>query len=115
MSLVNMIKGLADGFAGWFRSLSMIVKFAFWSIVLLVLVGATFGQAMKNNQNATTPDYEYWQGQYKTIAASLATTDAVREATLAKGTEVEQGTIMQFPLIQQDGSTQLRVDRCEIG
>jgi len=113
MSLVNMIKGLADGFAGWFRSLSMIVKFAFWSIVLLVLVGATFGQAMKNNQNATTPDYEYWQGQYKTIAASLATTDAVREATLAKGTEVEQATIMQFPLIQQDGSTQLRVDRCQ--
>jgi len=110
MSLVNR---LVSSFTAWFRSLSMVVKFAFWSVVLLALVFATGTKAMKNNQNAATPDYEYWQGQYKDIAADLATSDAVREATKAKGFEVTQATIMQFPLIQQDGSTQLRVDRCQ--
>ena len=115
MSLVNKLVGFVNGISAWFRSLSMIVKFAFWSVVLLVLVGATFGQAMNNNQNAPngTKDYEFWQQKYKDIAADLATSDAVRDATRAKGFEVSQATIMQFPLIEQDGSTQLRVDRCQ--
>lgn len=102
-----------NSFFDWFNRLSMVVKFAFWSIVLFLLVGVTLAKATWNNQNATTPDYQYWQSQYKNIAADMATSQSVRDATMASAINVNQVTVMQFPLIEQDGTTQLRVDRCE--
>ena len=104
-----MVNSLVD----WFRNLSMVVKFAFWSVVLLALTFATGTLAMKNNQNASTHDYEYWQNQYKDIAIDLADSQAVKDATRAAPLTVNQVTVMQFPQIQTDGSTQLRVDRCQ--
>ncbi|MGO8672156.1 MAG: Ig-like domain repeat protein [Capsulimonadaceae bacterium] len=98
--------------ANAFLSLSMVVKFTLWSVVLLVIVGYTGVMAIWNNQNASTPDYVYWQDQYKDIAFHLAATEAVKEATQNAAIEVKQATVLQFPLIEQDGTTQQRVDRC---
>ncbi len=92
---------------------SMVSKFVFWSVVLLVLVGITGVRALWNNQNAPTKDFTYWQNQYKTIAYDLASDPAVKEATQATPIEVKQVTVTQFPLIEQDGSQQMRVDRCQ--
>jgi cbb3-type cytochrome oxidase cytochrome c subunit len=65
-----------------------------------------------NNQNADTHDFNYWQDQYKTIAYQLSTDEATKEAIQATQDEVKQATVMQFPLLESNGSTQLRVDRC---
>ncbi len=92
---------------------SMVSKFAFWSVVLLILVVVTGVKAIWNNQNADTPDFRYWQGQYRTISASLAQSDAVRQAALNVPEEVKQVTVLQFPLIKADGTEQQRVDRCQ--
>ena len=92
---------------------SMVSKFAFWSVVLLVLVIVTAVKATWNNQNASTPDFRYWQGQYRTISADLAQSDAVKEAALNAPEEVKQVTVLQFPVLKADGTQQQRVDRCE--
>ena len=92
---------------------SMVSKFAFWSVVLLVLVIVTGVKATWNNQNADTPDFRYWQGHYRTISADLAQSDAVKEAALNAAEEVKQVTVLQFPLIKADGTQQQRVDRCQ--
>ena len=92
---------------------SMVSKFAFWSVVLLILVGVTLVRSTWNNQNASTPDFNYWQNQYKTAASTLATDPAVKEAALDAAVEVKQVTVLQFPVLKGDGSTQQRVDRCE--
>ena len=92
---------------------SMVSKFAFWSIVLLVLVIVTGVKAVWNNQNASTPPFTQWQAKYRTISADLAQSDAVREAALSAAEEVKQVTVLQFPLIKADGTEQQRVDRCQ--
>ncbi len=92
---------------------SMVGKFAFWSVVLLLLVIATFWKATWNNQTASTPDFNYWQGQYKQAAAQLATDETVKEAALNAAVEVKQVTVLQFPTLKADGSQQQRVDRCQ--
>jgi len=92
---------------------SMVGKFAFWSIALLVLVGVTGYKSLWNNQNASTPDFTYWQGQYKNAAATLASDDTARQAALDAPIEVKQVTVLQFPVIQPDGTQQQRVDRCQ--
>ncbi len=92
---------------------SMVAKFAFWSVILLVLVAATFKTAMWNNQIAGTPDFNYWQGQYKQAAAQLASSETVKEAALNATIEVKQVTVLQFPLLKADGTEQQRVDRCQ--
>ena len=92
---------------------SMVSKFAFWSIVLLVLVVVTGVKAVWNNQNADTPDFRYWQGQYRTVSSELATSAAVKEAAQNAAEEVKQVTVLQFPLLHADGTTQQRVDRCQ--
>jgi len=92
---------------------SMVSKFAFWSVVLLILVVVTGVKAIWNNQNADTPDFRYWQGQYRTISASLAQSDAVRQAALNVPEAVSQVTVLQFPLLKADGTEQQRVDRCQ--
>ena len=92
---------------------SMVSKFAFWSVALLVLVGVTVYNSTWNNQNASTHDFTYWQGQYKNAAATLADSDTIKQAALAAPTEVKQVTVLQFPTIQADGTTQQRVDRCQ--
>ena len=92
---------------------SMVSKFAFWSIVLLILVVITGVKSVWNNQNADTPDFTVWQGQYRTVAAALAQSDAVKQAALDAPTEVKQVTVLQFPVIKADGTTQQRVDRCQ--
>ena len=92
---------------------SMVSKFAFWSVVLLVLVIVTAVKATWNNQNADTPDFRYWQGHYRTLSADLAQSDAVKEAALNAAEEVKQVTVLQFPLIKADGTQQQRVDRCQ--
>lgn len=92
---------------------SMVSKFAFWSIVLLILVVITGVKSVWNNQNADTPDFTVWQGQYRTVAAALAQTDAVKQAALDAPIEVKQVTVLQFPVIKADGTTQQRVDRCQ--
>jgi len=92
---------------------SMVSKFAFWSVVLLILVVVTGVKAIWNNQNADTPDFRYWQGQYRTISASLAQSEAVRQAALNVPEAVNQVTVLQFPLLKADGTQQQRVDRCQ--
>ncbi len=92
---------------------SMVSKFAFWSVVLLILVIVTVAKATWNNQNADTPDFRYWQGHYRTISADLAQTDAVRQAALSTPEEVNQVTVLQFPVLKADGTEQQRVDRCQ--
>ncbi len=91
----------------------MVSKFAFWSVVLLILVVVTGVKAIWNNQNADTPDFRYWQGQYRTISASLAQSEAVRQAALNVPEAVNQVTVLQFPLLKADGTQQQRVDRCQ--
>ena len=92
---------------------SMVGKFAFWSVVLLVLVGITGYKSIWNNQNAGTPDFTYWQGQYKNAAATLASDDTARQAAMDAPIAVNQVTVLQFPLIMADGTEQQRVDRCQ--
>jgi cytochrome c2 len=92
---------------------SMVGKFVFWSVVFLALVGFTAYSASWNNQNARTRDFNYWQGEYAHVAYTLATDPAVKQATLETPIEVKQVTVGQFPIIEQDGTTQQRVDRCE--
>ena len=92
---------------------SMVSKFAFWSIVLLILVVITGVKSVWNNQNDSTPPFTDWQAQYRTVAAALATSDAVKEAALDAPTEVKQVTVLQFPVIKSDGTEQQRVDRCQ--
>lgn len=92
---------------------SMVSKFAFWSVALLVLVGVTVYSSTWNNQNANTQDFTYWQGQYKTAAATLADSEATKQAALNAPVEVKQVTVLQFSTIQGDGTTQQRVDRCQ--
>jgi len=79
---------------------------------MIGLVGYVGWVSMWNNQNAATRDFNYWQDQYKTIAYQLTTDPATKDAIQATPNEVKQATIMQFPLIESNGSTQLRVDRC---
>ena len=92
---------------------SMVSKFAFWSVVLLILVIVTGVKAVWNNQNADTPDFRVWQAKYRTISADLAQSEAVRQAALGAAEEVKQVTVLQFPLLKADGTEQQRVDRCE--
>ena len=91
----------------------MVGKFAFWSVVLLVLVGITGAKSIWNNQNAATPDFTYWQGQYKNAAATLATDPTAKEAAQDAPVEVKQVTVLQFPQLLADGTQQQRVDRCQ--
>ncbi len=92
---------------------SMVGKFAFWSVVLLVLVVVTGVKSIWNNQNAATPDFTYWQGQYKNAAATLASDSTAKEAAEEAPVEVKQVTVLQFPSILPDGTQQQRVDRCQ--
>lgn len=98
---------------------TMVQKFVFWSLLLLVLVGITGARALWNNQNAADIHggqqraFTDWQGQYKDIAFALSSDPTVKEAIRNTPTEVKQVTVTQFPLIQQDGTEQQRVDRCE--
>jgi len=92
---------------------SMVSKFAFWSVVLLILVVITGVKAVWNNQNDTTLPFTDWQGQYRTVAAALAQSEAVKQAALDSPTEVKQVTVLQFPLLHADGTEQQRVDRCQ--
>ena len=92
----------------------MVGKFAFWSVVLLVLVAITGYKALWNNQNSGgTQDFTYWQGMYKNAAATLATDPTARQAAQDAAIEVQQVTVLQFPVIKADGSEQQRVDRCQ--
>jgi mono/diheme cytochrome c family protein len=108
-SVIDLLKQCVD----WFLHLSMVIKFTFWSFVLLILVLITLQGSQWNNQNASTPEYTHWQQQYKDIAYALATTPEIKEATEDTPIEVIQATLMQFPIIEQDGTTQQRVDRCQ--
>ena len=92
---------------------SMVSKFAFWSIVLLILVVVTAVKSVWNNQNDSTAPFTEWQAEYRTVSAALAQSDAVKEAALDAPTEVKQVTVLQFPVIKGDGTTQQRVDRCQ--
>ncbi len=98
---------------------SMVSKFMFWSIVLLLLVGVTGAMSLWNNQNAKDihgnfqRDFVSWQNQYKDIAYQLSNDPTVKQAIQDTGVEVKQVTVVQFPQLQQDGTQQQRVDRCE--
>lgn len=98
---------------------TMVQKFLFWSIIFLVLVAFTGKLSLWNNQNAKNvhggfqKDFVYWQNQYKDIAYKLADSASVKAAIQQSPIEVNQVTVGQFPLIEQDGSQQMRVDRCE--
>lgn len=92
----------------------MVAKFVFWSLVLLVLVVYTGIRASWTNQFAKTPPFTHWQGQYREVALALATTPAVRDVVRGLSTsEVKNITVIQFPLIESDGTQQQRVDRCQ--
>ena len=93
---------------------SMVSKFAFWSVVLLILSGVTLYKAAWNNQNASTQPFTYWRGEYRDIAAALAPDATVRQAALDTPVgEVQQVTVLEFPLLKIDGTSQQRVDRCQ--
>lgn len=97
---------------------TMVQKFVFWSLLLLVLVGITGWKALWNNQNADDvhggyqKDFNYWQGKYKEVAYNLSSDPTVKAAIQTTPIEVKQVTVTQFPLIEQDGTAQQRVDRC---
>lgn len=93
--------------------MSMVTKFVLWSILLLVLVGATGVKSQWNNQNSSTHDFMYWQDQYKTTALKLTDDPVVQAAIKSTAEDVNQVTVVSFPLIEQDGTTQQRVDRCQ--
>jgi cbb3-type cytochrome oxidase cytochrome c subunit len=92
---------------------SMVSKFAFWSVVLLILVVVTAVRSQWSDPLGKTRDFTYWQNQYKQAAATLASDPAVKQAALDTPIAVNQVTVLQFPLLQADGSTQQRVDRCQ--
>ncbi len=91
----------------------MVTKFVLWSLLLLALVGYTGVKSLWNNQNAQTHDFTYWQNQYKDIAYQLASDPTVKEAARDAVVEVKQVTVIQFAALQQDGTEQQRVDRCQ--
>ena len=91
----------------------MVGKFAFWSVVLLVLVVVTGIKSVWNNQNADTHEFGYWQNQYKNAAAAFADSPETKDAALNAPTEVKQVTVLQFPTLLADGTQQQRVDRCQ--
>ena len=92
---------------------SMVGKFAFWSVVLLVLVVVTGYRSVWNNQNDSTPEFGYWQKQYKNAAAAFAENQETKDAALSAPIEVKQVTVLQFPTLLADGTQQQRVDRCQ--
>jgi cbb3-type cytochrome oxidase cytochrome c subunit len=98
---------------------TMVQKFVFWSVVLLALVALTGVKALWNNQNALKVgggyqhDFNYWQSKYKDVAYALSNDPAVKEAIQESPIEVKQVTVGQFAQIQQDGTQQQRVDRCQ--
>jgi len=91
----------------------MVGKFAFWSVVLLVLVVVTGVKSVWNNQNADTHEFGYWQNQYKNAAAAFADSPETKDAALNAPVEVKQVTVLQFPTLLADGTQQQRVDRCQ--
>jgi len=92
--------------------MSMVTKFVVCCVIMFGLVGYVGFVSTWNNQNVKTHDFNYWQDQYKSIAYTLTADPVTKAAIKATGNEVKQATIMQFPLIESNGSTQLRVDRC---
>lgn len=115
MSIVITLVVLAVIVAAfWYlSSKSIITKFIVWSILLLVVVGIAGVKAIWNNEFTTTPDFTYWEGQYRTIAADVATTSDAKQAAASTPIEVEQYTIQGYPFFRTGGETQQRVDRCE--
>ncbi len=96
--------------------MSIVSKFVWWSLALLVVVGICGYQAAWNNQpsfSGGTPDFGYWQQKYKDIAYELATTPDTKAVIQSAPIEVEQYTLQQFPFVVNDGTAQQRVDRCE--
>ena len=49
----------------------------------------------------------------RTSRPQLAPSEEVKEAALDAPIEVKQVTVTQFPLLETDGSQQMRVDRCQ--
>lgn len=100
--------------AFWYLSgKSIITKFVVWSVLLLAIVGFAGVKAIWNNQYTTTPDFTHWEGEYRTIAADVATTSDAKQAAEGTPIEVEQYTIQGYPFFRTGGETQQRVDRCE--
>jgi mono/diheme cytochrome c family protein len=93
--------------------ISIVTKFVFWSVLLLVLTIYVVASSAWNNQATTTRDYIYWQNEYKNVAAALAPDAEVKQATLDTAVTVNQITVLQFPFMQADGTNQQRVDRCQ--
>jgi len=106
MSILSRISSYLSG-------ISIVTKFALWSLVLLAMVGYTVAGTAINNQSETTHDYTYWQTHYKVIAEKYAASDTVREATEETPITINQYTLQQFPFYISDGTNQQRVDRCE--
>jgi len=93
--------------------MSIVTKFIFWSLALLILVAYAAINAGWNNQNTDKPDYIYWQNEYHNIAADLATDPALKEKTRDAPPDISQVTVLQFSFTETDGTAQQRVDRCE--
>ena len=91
----------------------MVQKFLLWSFLLFAAVLYTGVKAAWNNEFTDTPDFNYWQQQYKDIAYKLASDPQVKAATQSAPITVNQVTVGQFPAIQKDGTQQMRVDRCQ--
>src|SRR5579883_1677221 len=75
---------------------SIVTKFVFWSLALLVLVGYAGIRAIWNNQFTQSHDFGYWQGQYKQMAIDLAPTEEVKNNDQA----LPVGQVIQFTLQQ---------------
>ena len=92
---------------------SIVAKFAFWSILLLLMAIYAVINTQINNQSETTHDYIYWQEQYKPIAGGLTNDAKVRESIEGTAPSIVQFTLQQFPFYIADGTNQQRVDRCQ--
>jgi cbb3-type cytochrome oxidase cytochrome c subunit len=92
---------------------SIVTKFIFWSVVLLILVGYAGINSSWNNQNSTKHDYIYWQSKYYELASDIATDPLIKASTRDTTVTVNQVTVLQFSFIETDGTAQQRVDRCE--
>ena len=94
---------------------SMVAKFAFWSVLLLLLVVATFWKRCTCGTTSAPAPTISTTGRTSTSRRrrNLRPTPTVRDAALNTNIEVKQVTVLQFPLLKADGTQQQRVDRCQ--
>ena len=81
----------------------MVSKFVFWSVVLLAIVATLARKPSGTTSSRISRDFTYWQGQYRDIASSLASSEDVKQARPLRPHRSQAGDGDTVPLIQQVG------------